>query len=144
MNSTSRNRLSEKERYKKLNKKQRKKTMTPSQQGLIRKGKFTSVMRKVLKVQTKYMLYLFFFKFCDHYVYITLLIWSKKWITFTGYFNFSFGLNLGLPKLACPKLVYQCWKQPASTPVQDRFQYLINSYANIHHVHHCKICINYF
>lgn len=63
MNSTSRNRLSEKERYKKLNKKQRKKTLTPSQQGLIQKEKFTSVMRKVLKVQTRYMLYLFFFNF---------------------------------------------------------------------------------
>ena len=38
------------------------------------------------QVQTSDTLYLLFFS--GHYVYIMLLIWSKNWITFTGYFYF--------------------------------------------------------
>ena len=62
-----------------------------------------------------YTLYLFFYFLVIMFI---LCHWfdQKAGIMFTGYFYFWSELNLETPKLVCPKLVYQCQKQPVSTP----------------------------
>ena len=83
---------------------------------VVAKNIVTQGWSNIMVMKHKEAIHYICFSLSCHYVYIMLLVWSRNWIMFTGYFYFWSGLNLVSPKLVWLKTVYRCWKQPVSTP----------------------------